>query len=122
MCVLFVNEVSTIFLNIRFLLLHFNASSSPLYFYNGLVLASTFFVARIVTISVMVAHVAYSWFSLAFQQGLYWSRPPSDRIIFGGLTALLVAHWAINIFWFRKILSSSRRAVAKRAATEQKSR
>jgi len=121
MCVLFINEVSTIFLNVRYLLLHFDASSSPLYFYNGIALAVSYLVFRVLAISIMVAHAFYAWYVLAIQQGLYWSRPPFDRILFVSLTTLLVVHWAINMFWSHKVFSSVRRALAKRAGSGVKS-
>jgi hypothetical protein len=121
MCVLFINEVSTVFLNVRFLLLHFDASSSLLYIYNGVALAVSYLVFRVLAISIMVAHAFYSWYVLAIQQGLYWSRPPFDRILFGGLTTLLVVHWAINMFWSQKVFSSVRRALRKQADSRSKS-
>ena len=103
MTCLFANEVSTIFLNVRFLLFHINLTESKLYAANGVALAATFFVFRVVVITGLVAHAAVGWWQLAFVQGLYWIRPVTDRYLFGGLTLLLIAHWALNLFWFSRI-------------------
>lgn len=78
--------------------------------YNGFALVVTFFITRVVTISLMVAYAAYSWWELGYVSGLYWSRPRSDRVLFGGLTALLVVHWGLNIHWFTKIVAHAKRA------------
>ena len=100
MAVLFINEVSTPFLNLRFLLLHLGKKDSALYRINGVALAVTFFVFRVATITALVAHGVYAWWQLAFVQGLFWTRPRSDRLLFGGLTTLLLGHWALNVHWF----------------------
>ena len=118
MCVLFVNEASTIPLNIRYLLLHFGLAGSwpKLYNWNGVVLAVTFMCFRVIPISFFLLYAAVSWWKLGLVQGLYWSRPCSDRWLFGCLTLLLVAHWALNIFWFNRIWDAAQRAL-KRAGS-----
>jgi len=110
MTCLFANEVSTVFVNARYLLLHYGMGSSRAYAWNGVALATTFFVCRVVAITALVGHAAFAWWSLAFVQGLYWSRPRSDRALFGGLSGLLLVHWALNLFWFARVVAHVRRA------------
>ena len=103
MAVLFVNEISTPFLSLRFLMLHRGQKDSLLYRYNGLILAWTFFIFRVAIITALVCNATYAWWQLGFVTGLYWTRPSSDRLLFGGLSMLLLAHWALNCYWFHLI-------------------
>lgn len=107
---LFFNEVSTIFVNLRFLLLHYKMGDTKWYYYNGVALAISFFFVRIVIITVLIIHVFCSWWFVAWGKGLWWSRPTSDRYLFIGLTLLLMAHGALNMFWFWKIVQHVQRA------------
>lgn len=117
--VLFVNEFSTIFLNIRYMLLYAGRSHEPLYVTNGLALLASFFVCRMCMITTLVAHAAYAWWVLAFVRGLYWTRPVSDRFLFGGLTLLLVVHYVLNIFWFLKIVEHAKRGLQRSRSKEK---
>lgn len=123
MAVLCVNELSTVFLNLRYFLLFSGLQDSTLYLVNGLVLIASFFVFRVVTIAVLVAHALYSWWDLAFVQGFYWKRPPSTRALFAGLTLLLLVHFVLNLVWFWKLIAHGRRAISrhsKRASAQAK--
>ena len=46
----------------RFLLLFYSQGNSSAYYYNGLALAGSFFVTRVVTISLLLLHVAAAWY------------------------------------------------------------
>ena len=85
-------------------------------------LFGSFFFCRMCTITALVAHAAYAWWVLAFVQSLYWSRPVSDRLLFGGLTVLLLVHFALNVFWFNKIAGHARRAFKRYGPIAQKER
>lgn len=115
MAVLCINELSTLFLNARYFLLFSGRQDTTLYLVNGLALVVSFFVFRVLTISVLVAHALYSWWDLAFVQGFFWKRPPSTRILFACLTLLLLAHYALNLVWFSKIWSHGARALSRHA-------
>jgi hypothetical protein len=120
MAVLFVNEVSTPFLNLRFLLLHLGLKNSALYRYNGAALVATFLLSRVATITALVCHGAYAWWQLGFVSGLYWTRPGSDRVLFGGLTALLLGHWALNLHWFYLICLHAMRVFRRGGDSKQR--
>ena len=117
--VLFVNEFSTIFLNIRYILLYAGRSHEAVYVTNGLALLVSFFLCRMCMITALVVHAAYAWWVLAFVRGLYWTRPVSDRFLFGGLTLLLVVHYVLNIFWFLKIVAHARRGLRRSMSKEK---
>jgi hypothetical protein len=116
MTCLFANEASTVFVNARFLLLHYGMGVSRVYSWNGAALAGSFFVCRVVAISALVVHAAFAWWRLAFVQGMFWTRPRSDRLLFGGLTVLLLVHWGLNLVWFSRVVAHAKRATARTRA------
>jgi hypothetical protein len=109
MAVLLWNEYSTLFLNLRYFLLYGGYASSKMYYYNGVCLGATFLVFRVVAISFVLGHACMAWWELAIVEGLLWSRPTSDRILFGGLTSLLIVHWCLNFHWFLLVCGHIRR-------------
>lgn len=120
--VLLVNELSSPFLSIRSLLLNHGYKDSKYYFYNGAAFAISFFVFRIVVISALLVHVGISWWKLAFVDRLYWTRPVSDRFLFGGLSILLLFHAALNFYWFFRISLHLRRAMKRGVNISQQTR
>lgn len=75
MAILFMNEISTVFLNFRFMMLHCGMELTQLYQYNGIALAVSFFVARVLVITLLVVHATWSWWKLAFVERLFWYDP-----------------------------------------------
>mmetsp|Transcript_9079 Transcript_9079/g.11899 ORF Transcript_9079/g.11899 Transcript_9079/m.11899 type:complete len:108 (-) Transcript_9079:6-329(-) len=104
----------------RYLFLHYGMGDSKAYFYNGIALATSFFLVRIVTISILLIHVACNWWFIAYKKGLYWSRPRSERLLFGGLTLLLLVHGALNVFWFWKIVQHALRTWKRQLIEKRK--
>merc|ERR1712070_292593 len=62
---LLVNEISTPFINQRYILKHQALTGSAAYGVNGICLALSFFVFRILACLLAVGHISFAWLELA---------------------------------------------------------
>jgi hypothetical protein len=111
--VLLINEASTPFLTLRYILLSIGRADSRLYLVNGVLLFLSFFVFRVLAISLLVLHGAQGWWELGVRQGMLSTIPAVQIGTFVGLSVLLLAHWLLNLIWFAKIWAHARRVLMR---------
>lgn len=95
-----VTEVTTTFVNIRWILYYHELTDSNFYFCNGLVLMGTFFLARVCFMSYMV-------FMVVIPASLYTDFSKDPELVttlahFSSFCYLVL--YGLNLFWFRKIV------------------
>lgn len=93
-------EASTVFLNIRWLLVACNRKDSPWYFYNGLMLTTAFFLSRILLAPLFYIFVYRTIYTSVYNQALTLVEHYSWTSV-----SLLLDF--LNIVWFRRLVSGA---------------
>ena len=97
-------EVSTPFVNLRWHLAATDRKSTPLYLYNGLLVAALFFVARVLFYGAGLAHLAST--------RDVWGAP---GLPFGhrGVVFMFAVGYALNLYWMASIFKAAKRAMKR---------
>ena len=96
-------EVSTVFLNLHWILEHVSASAAVCLF-NDVLLAASFFAVRL---------LYGNWLTMCMIGDLFWNRAALPRFVLVCLPLALFAMNALNNFWFVKIVISVRKSLLR---------
>jgi len=112
-----INEASTIFYNVNYILaVDPKLKSSLAYKVNGIALGVSFLVFRVMfntyNLYLMATH---SWWKLAVERNMWATSGLNRRILCPLLSFLAIGHCLINYIWFYQIQRAVRRKLRSRA-------
>lgn len=117
LCVLCVNEMSTIPLNLRYMMLYSDMHDTIWYTVNGAVFLITFFVFRVLAIGLILWHVIQGWSSHAFD-AVFTLKPGAYQLVLA-LTVLLSVHYVVNLFWFLQVAKHAKRGIMRLIGSQE---
>lgn len=102
---LILGEVSTIFLNVRWMLFKAKMEDSAAYFYNGLLLLGSFFFFRVVVYGVGLCYLFLELLPIINE---------SDIVGVKASPYVLLAAYLLNLFWFKQLATKALGVIQKR--------
>lgn len=111
LCALCVNEVSTIPLNLRYVMLYSDMQNTVWYTINGAVLLLTFLVFRVLAIGFILGHVISGWRDHTIY-GVFEKKPEAYTLVLM-LTVLLSVHFMVNMIWFLQVAKHAKRGIMR---------
>lgn len=106
---LLINELSTPFINQRYILKHKGLTDSRAYVINGYLLIGSFLLFRIIACAAVVLHIGFAWLEIGVRQGQMWTLPSEHIAALLLLSIAAGVHMGINGWWFWRIIHTAMR-------------
>lgn len=104
------NELSTPFVNLRVFLSMHGYENSPIYVYNGAMMAISFLVLRIVYQYYCITKL-YIYYAV-YRGPEFWSMYSNEKLIVARIFVVMsIALFILNFYWFTKIIAGLLRAM-----------